>query len=122
MSKLYLKYLEEKKKDSDTMYLFKSGMFYIFIDEDAKRISEITPLVLSKLTNEISKCGFPSNSLDKYLNIFKNLNIKVKVIEDNSSEDNKDKIIRKLKDINIDNITPIKALNILEELSVLACE
>ena len=34
MSKLYMEYLKKKNKDKEKYYLFKSGMFYIFIDED----------------------------------------------------------------------------------------
>ena len=30
MSKLYKKYLELKKTDSSKIYLFRSGLFYIF--------------------------------------------------------------------------------------------
>ena len=60
MSSLYLKYLKEKKKNEDTYYLFKVGNFYIFIDEDAKKISEVVPLKLTNLTvamhSEPEKC------------------------------------------------------------------
>ena len=66
MSKLYSKYLELKSIDENKMYLFESGKFYVFIDEDAKNINKITTLKLTNLTNDIVKCGFPSNSLNKY--------------------------------------------------------
>ena len=73
MSSLYMKYLEKKKLDKETYYLFKTGNFYIFIDEDAKKISEVVPLKLTNLTSDILKCGFPVNALERYLTIFKNL-------------------------------------------------
>ena len=73
MSSLYLKYLKEKKENEDTYYLFKVGNFYIFIDEDAKKISKVVPLKLTNLTSDILKCGFPINALERYLTIFKNL-------------------------------------------------
>lgn len=114
MSKLYKRYLELKESDSSILYLFECGKFYIFIDEDSKRISSITTLKLTKLTNDILKCGFPSNVLDKYLEIFNNLNLNVKII--NSEKDNLDKLINKIKSINIDNITPIESINILRTL------
>ena len=41
VSKIYMEYLKRKKIDSDKYYLFKSGLFYIFIDEDAKYISSV---------------------------------------------------------------------------------
>ena len=66
MSKLYLEYLRRKKVDASKYYLFKSGLFYIFLDEDAKNINKITPLNITNLNKDIVKCGFPSNSLEKY--------------------------------------------------------
>lgn len=80
MSSLYMKYLEKKKLDKETYYLFKTGNFYIFIDEDAKKISEVVPLKLTNLTSDILKCGFPVNALERYLTIFKNLSFKIKII------------------------------------------
>lgn len=77
MSKIYDNYLKLKKSNSNKYYLFKSGSFYIFIDEDAKKISEITTLKPTNLTNDIVKCGFPKSALDKYMSIFKNLNIDI---------------------------------------------
>ena len=119
MSKLYIEYLKRKRIDESKYYLFKSGLFYIFLDEDARNISKITPLNITNLNNDSVKCGFPSNSLDKYLNIFNNLGITIEVIEEINKENNKEiseKVINKIKKINIDNLTPLKALNILNEL------
>ena len=48
MGRLYLKYLNENR---DKYYLFKSGIFYIFIDVDAIRISKIVPFNLIKYIN-----------------------------------------------------------------------
>lgn len=119
MSKLYLEYLKRKKENNNKYYLFKSGLFYIFIDEDARNISKITPLNITNLCNEIVKCGFPSNSLEKYLNIFKNLGLEVDIIDEIKKETNENickKIIKKIKNLDIDTLTPVKALNILNEL------
>ena len=118
MSKLYLEYKRKKDENKDKYYLFKSGLFYIFIDEDAKKINKITPLNITNLNNDIVKCGFPSNSLDKYLDIFKNLGLDVEIvnrIDENENKDVSTKIIKKIKNINIDALTPVKALNILNE-------
>ena len=118
MSKLYLEYIRKKDENKDKYYLFKSGLFYIFIDEDAKKISKITPLNITNLNNDIVKCGFPSNSLDKYLDIFKNLGLDVEIvnrIDENENKDISTKIIKKIKNLNIDALTPVKALNILNE-------
>ena len=43
MSSWCMKYMEKKRLDKETYYLFKTGNFYIFIDEDAKKISEVVP-------------------------------------------------------------------------------
>lgn len=88
MSNLYDKYIELKNIDSNKYYLFRSGVFYIFLDKDAEKISNIIKLKLSSLNEDVVKCGFPKNSLDKYLDIFKNLDMDVEVIDDNES--NKD--------------------------------
>ena len=120
MSKLYLEYKKRKDKNKDKYYLFKSGLFYIFIDEDAKKINKITPLNITNLNNDIVKCGFPSNSLDKYLDIFKNLGLDVEIvnrIDENENKDISTKIIKKIKNLNIDALTPVKALNILNEFT-----
>ena len=124
MSKIYLKYLKLKESNNLKYYLFKSGNFYIFIDEDAKKISSITTLCLTNLNNDIVKCGFPVNSINKYISIFNNLNIDIEIIyniEENSNN-NINIIIKKLKKIDIENITPIKSLNILKELKDLINE
>ena len=119
MSSLYLKYLKEKKENEDTYYLFKVGNFYIFIDEDAKKISEVVPLKLTNLTSDILKCGFPINALERYLTIFKNLSFKIKIIEEKNI--NVDKVIKKIKNINIEKIwedtsKPSELRKIFEEI------
>ena len=119
VSKIYMEYLKRKKTDNDKYYLFRSGMFYIFIDEDARNISKITLLKLTNLSNDIVKCGFPSNSLDKYLSVFKNMGLDVLIVDNigNDGINNDELVIRKIKRLDIDNITPVKALNILNELN-----
>ena len=116
-----MEYLKRKKIDSDKYYLFKIGMFYIFIDEDARKISKITLLKLTNLSNDVVKCGFPNNSLDKYLSVFKNMGLDVLIVDDlgnneNNNNNNNELVIRKIKRLDIDNITPVKALNILNDL------
>ena len=115
MSKLYSEYLKLKEKDSNKLYLFRSGKFYIFIDKDSDLINEYIVLKKTKLTKEIYKCGFPKESLDSYLRVFKNQKLNIEVIE-NISTDN---VIDYIKNIDIDSITPLEALNklsILKEL------
>ena len=74
---MYKKYLELKKENDSKLYLFKVGLFYIFLAEDAIKISKITTLKLINHTKDIVKCGFPENSLNKYCYIVAPLTVKV---------------------------------------------
>ena len=84
MSKIYKKYLELKSNpisnSSNTLYLFKSGIFFIFIADDALIVSKLLGLKLSNLNDSIVKCGFPVNSLQKYLSMLQNTQYKVEII------------------------------------------
>lgn len=115
MSKLYEKYKKLKNKE-DIVYIFKVGMFYIILDKDANIVSDILNLKLIPLNSEVIKCGFPINSLDKYERILKDNKIKYKIIE--NYEENKDlnKYLNKIKKYNIDNLTGIKAIELIHEL------
>jgi len=119
MSKLYNEYIIRKKGNNNKYYLFKSGIFYLFIDEDAKKISEIIPLKLTNLNQEIVKCGFPSNSLDKYINVFNNLKLDIEIVNLDNKVDINNKLIKKIRNLDLDNITSIKAINILSEIKEL---
>ena len=60
-SKLYTNYVSLKIKSPYKKYLFKSGIFYIFIDDDAKELHKLLNLKLGHLNSNIVKCGFPIN-------------------------------------------------------------
>ncbi len=81
MSKLYNNYLALKKQDEQTIYLFKSGVFFIALDNDARTLSNTFNFKLGKLTDEIVKCGFPCASFYKYYTLFEEHNLKIKIIE-----------------------------------------
>ena len=78
MSKLYDKY-KTLKSSNDIVYIFKVGIFYLFIDEDAIEMSNELGLKCTHLNNEILKCGFPLDSLDKYIKILEEKNIIIKL-------------------------------------------
>ena len=118
MSQIYDKYMELKKKDKKKMYLFRSGNFYIFLEEDADRINEYVVLKKTKFCKEAMKCGFPISSLDAYLRVFQNHGLKVEVIED-LKDVSFEKAIDVLRKLDLDKTTPIRALNILKELKEL---
>lgn len=81
MSKLYKKYLDLKIKDNQKVYLFKCGIFFIFIDVDARIMSQVLGLKLGKLNTVIVKCGFPVNSLDKYMSILNTTNYDIEIVD-----------------------------------------
>ena len=85
MSKLYKKYVALKIQDDSALYLFKTGIFYIFLDEDAKLMSNILGLKLTNLNENVLKCGFPIQNIDKYLRIIKNSNYTVEILNSSSS-------------------------------------
>ena len=81
MSKLYSKYLSLKKENDSTIYLFKSGIFYLFIEDDAKTMSPLLQLKLSNLSPTVFKCGFPVTSLEKYLPLLEKIGKKVEIVD-----------------------------------------
>lgn len=87
MSKIYSKYLELKNEDPSQLYLFRSGKFYIFIDEDADLINQYVVLKKTKFTNEVLKCGFPDDRFEDYMRVFKNHNLSISVVESQTVSD-----------------------------------
>ena len=97
-NELYDRYFSLKEKDSSKKYLFKSGDFYIFLDDDAKNVNKVTTLKLTSFGNGV-KCGFPINSLDKYLTIFENIGMDVVVVE------NIQDIINEINSVDLDELS-----------------
>lgn len=114
MSKLYNRYKTLKNKE-DIVYIFKVGMFYVILDDDAKILSKLLNLKLIPLNSEVNKCGFPINSLEKYEKILKENKVKYKIIEDSENK-NLNQFLNKIKKYDIDNMTGIKALELIYEL------
>lgn len=131
MSKLYDKYLVLKaKQTTNTMYLFKAGIFYIFIDKDAVVMSEVLKLKLGHLNKDIYKCGFPSNNFNKYSELLKKHNVNYIIIDEGldqiASTDAyinniyiKD-IINKLKEVDLDDCSPRDAYEFLYNMKLIA--
>ncbi len=89
MSKLYDQYLFLKSTESNsenTLFLFKSGIFFIFLDNDAKIASKLFNLKLTCFVNDIVKCGFPINSLNKYINLIKQTPYNLNIVDPSSSQ------------------------------------
>lgn len=84
MSKLYECYLNLKATETNsnnTLYIFKSGIFFIFLDNDAKIASKLLNLKITYLTEDVIKCGFPINALEKYTNILKRTPYNFKIVD-----------------------------------------
>ena len=124
MSKLFNKYKLLKTQDNSKLYLFKSGIFYLFIDEDAKIISNLFGLKLTNLNEQVKKCGFPLSQLSKYTNLFTQNNIEFQIIDENLNSVNLQKeyiqnsnvvyIIETIQNLKLDNITPMQAFNLIK--------
>ena len=81
MSKLYERYLLLKKQNPSTLYLFKSGIFYIFLEDDAKKMSLLLNLKLTNLNEAVLKCGFPVNNLSKYSSLIQEAGYQVNIVD-----------------------------------------
>lgn len=122
MSKLINMYKQLKQKDSESLYLFKSGIFYIFLDDDAKFVNNLLLLKLTNLNSEIVKCGFPANSLEKYLTLLKNCTSReIKIIENATTINTfTDKslisLFNYINSLDIENLSISEAFSALEKI------
>lgn len=121
MSKLLNQYKDLKKQDASSIYLFRVGIFYNILNEDAKIINEKLGLKITDMGPSIFKCGFPISQLDKYIILLKNLKIKYKIIDNlpnsniNTYMNNIEikKILNKIVELDMNNTTFQQAFNIL---------
>lgn len=127
MSKLYKKYILSKINNSNKIYLFECGIFYVFIDEDARVMANTLNLKLTPLNSVIMKCGFPIKSADKYLNILKNLNYEIEIVPSDEHcspttvhsyimTQNLYRIIHDFLDIHINDLSIAQAFDLLNDL------
>lgn len=132
MSKLFNLYKSLKQQDDKTLYLFKSGIFYIFIDNDAKIVNTLLNLKLTNLNTEVVKCGFPVNSLSKYLKLLKLSNYNIKIVDtiSNTSCNIKDfsintdnlSLLKKISSVNQDNLSIKEAFDFISDIKQKAKE
>ncbi len=125
MSKLYKHYVLLKINNPNKIYLFESGIFYIFIHEDAILMSKILNLKQTNLNPEIVKCGFPVKSADKYFNILKASDYNVEIVSSNSYNSESlnnflttksyDSIIDDFLKLNIDELSISQAFSYLRD-------
>lgn len=126
LGKLYNKYTQLKKENPDVVYAFKSGIFYIFLDEDAEFINTKLGLKLTPLNETILKCGFPVSKLSKYMTLLEEEDINYKIVDNNLEivtntqahlEDNETlDVIDTIRKLDLNTVSPMEALNILVNL------
>lgn len=126
MSKLYNTYVELKKQNPKTIYLFKSGIFFIALDEDARALSNIFNFKISNFTPSVVKCGFPCSALEKYEKLFNACNLTVEIIqseknisytlENYTQNSHITELLNSIKNIDINNLSIQEAYNLLDRL------
>ena len=116
MSKLLKQYEELKKKDPEKIYIFKVGIFYNILNEDARLVSKESGQKQPDLSPEIIKCGFPVATLEKYTNLLAEHNIKFEVVSSQTpsyQNASYEQIVKKILNIDLDNTTCKEAFDIL---------
>lgn len=129
MSKLYDIYSSLKSnepKSDKTLYLFKSGIFFILIDEDAKIASKILNLKITFLTENIVKCGFPISSLEKYSSLLQLTDYNFQIIDTSSNinyslknyslNENIRNFLLQVSDLDTNNLSVKDAYEVLDNL------
>ena len=114
MSKLYNKYENLKKENTNKLYSFLCGNFYIALDSDAIILNELFDFKLTKFSNICDKCGFPKSSLNKYKELFDTKGIDYEVIyADKTSDDKLNEILEIINNSEINKISKKDAKNII---------
>lgn len=126
LNKNFQKYLSLKEKLPNTFLIFNFDIFYIFINEDAIKISSILSIKLTKSCENILTCGFLKSQISKYVDILNKKNINFEFVENNylgfanKEKYIKDTVLANLKkeilNIDIKNTTPDQALSKLLKL------
>ena len=126
MSKLYSLYENLKRKDNQTIYLFKSGIFYIALSDDAIYLSNKFGFKLTNLNNSIVKCGFPVSAYNKYFNILNQSTIKFKIIDkinglsltfnDFTIEQSLKNLLNKINQIDTEHLSVSEAYKFIEDI------
>lgn len=123
-SKLMQQYQNLKKQDATSIYLFRVGIFYNILNEDAKIASEKLGLKITDLGPNIFKCGFPISQVEKYRKLLEQKEIKYQIIDNLPNSNVNDyinnveikKVLNKISNLDMNNTTYQQAFNILLEI------
>ena len=125
MSKLLNNYINLKKQNPEYIYLFKNGVFYLALEDDARFLSKEFNLKLTNLNAEAVKCGFPCSSFDKYYLMLNNIKKEFKIIDKDTISnstvylENKEifDLLQKIKDIDINSLSVSEAFAFIENIN-----
>lgn len=127
MSKIFNEFEKKKLENSEKLYLFKSGIFYISLNEDAKKLSQLFGFKITSLNEKVTKVGFPAKKLEFYTNILTNCSIDFEIVDSNYGkiENQKDylnnkkieEIIKSLKELDMNKISFEDAFYILKKIN-----
>lgn len=127
MSKLYERYQILKEQDSSTLYLFRNGIFYIFLQEDAQKMAVLLNLKLTNLNENVLKCGFPVNNLTKYSALIQEAGYKVNIVDTSKEETHTSSeyilnsdikhFLQKLSVIDSNNLSIREAYSFIEDIN-----
>lgn len=114
MGRIIEEYKRFKEIDPNKIILFESGVFYNAIEDDAKYLNEKLGLQITK--NDIGgyiRCGFPVRSLSTYIEKLKVNDIEYQIVNSVPKKESKstikERIIREILKMDLDNMTPLEA-------------
>lgn len=124
MSKLLLQYEELKKQNPNVIYLFRVGIFYNILNNDAKILHEKIGLKITDLGPHIFKCGFPVSQINKYVSLLDKMGLKYQIIDNLPNQNTNDyinnielkKIVKSIIEIDFNKTTFQQAFNKLLDI------
>ena len=123
MSKIFNEFEKKKLENPNKLYLFKSGIFYIGLNEDALALSKLFDFKLTPLNDTVQKAGFPAKKLDFYTKLLHACSVNFEIVDLNYGkiENQQDylnnqkvqEILKKIKNLDMDNVSYKEAFDIL---------
>lgn len=125
MSKIFNEFEKKKLENPNKLYLFKSGIFYIGLNEDALALSKLFDFKLTPLNDTVQKTGFPAKKLDFYTKLLHTCSIDFEIIDLNYGkiENQQDylnnqkaqDILKKIKNLDMNSVSYKEAFEILRK-------
>ena len=123
MSKIFNEFEKKKLENPDKLYLFKSGIFYIGLEEDAENLSKLFDFKITPLNDTVKKAGFPAKKLEFYTNLLTNCSIDFEIVnlnfgkiesqEDYLNNQKVQEILKEIKNLDMNTVSYKEAFEIL---------